>query len=98
MEHSSHVTHSPSNTFRIMIFIDIVPHHTTFTYWVLGRYQAPFGVIAENPQGSIVGFITGIGSAEDAVTIYVWQVGVASNYRRCGIASQLLEELCLSLI
>ena len=44
-------------------------------------------------RDSLVGFVTGYRLPRQPSTLFVWQIGVASNAKRRGIASSLLHQL-----
>lgn len=74
--------------------------HTTFSYWVLGAYEHGLCYIAEDLANGnrIVGMALAVASADDVSRLYLWQIGVAPEYRRSGIGMTLLYALAHSAL
>ena len=66
---------------------------TDYTYWV-ALNQWPQLFFTAKHDGRIVGFIFGLRNAAYPERLFLWQIGVLASYRRNGIASKLITELC----
>lgn len=68
-------------------------HHTDYTYWV-ALDQWPDLFLTAKAESRIVGFAFGIRNASNPERVFLWQIGVLSQYRRNAIATRLVGELC----
>jgi L-2,4-diaminobutyric acid acetyltransferase len=66
--------------------------NSTYAYLLLCEHHADTCVIAE-ADGQIAGAITGYRHPQRADTLFVWQVAVASDFRRQALAARMLEQL-----
>jgi L-2,4-diaminobutyric acid acetyltransferase len=64
--------------------------HTPYAYWVMLRAGGSLSV-ASWRAGQIVGFALGLGLAD--ARVLVWQIGVRSQFRRRGLAQEMLAAL-----
>jgi hypothetical protein len=68
---------------------------SAYLIWMLSRTQAPLCKVATDERGRIVGYVLTIHTADPA-EVFIWQLGLSRD--RGLSASQILEQLCLSLI
>jgi ribosomal protein S18 acetylase RimI-like enzyme len=68
-------------------------HHTDYTYWV-ALNQWPDLFLAAKGDGQVVGFAFGLRNASNPERVFLWQIGVLSQYRRNAIATRLMKEFC----
>ncbi|MBW3599392.1 MAG: diaminobutyrate acetyltransferase [Planctomycetes bacterium] len=80
---------------RLVREIDVLDDNSCYVYLLLCRDFADTCLVAEF-QGALVGFVTGYVPPTRPDSIFVWQVGVAPQARRRGIAQQLLLQLVAS--
>lgn len=66
--------------------------NSTYAYVLLCTHFAETGQVAES-GGRIVGCALGYRLPQDPSTLFLWQIGVAPDARRRGIARQLLSDL-----
>lgn len=66
--------------------------HTSFTYWVTFEYWGHLCRVAL-VGNRVVGYVSAIGSGRVRDVLYVWQVGVAQEFRGQGLAQRLLSEV-----
>jgi diaminobutyrate acetyltransferase len=66
--------------------------HTLYTYWSICRYAADTCLVAER-DGAMVGMVTGFVCAARPITLFIWQLGVARDWRGSGLADRLLDRI-----
>lgn len=64
--------------------------NSSYLYLLLAHYFSKNCLIAKVGD-EIVGFVTSLNIKEDA--LFIWQIGVAKNFQKRGIAIKLLEDL-----
>ncbi|MGK2929573.1 MAG: diaminobutyrate acetyltransferase [Acidimicrobiales bacterium] len=69
--------------------------NSPYAYLLWTEYFRDTTVVAttEHDDSTPVGFVTAFRRPDEPGTVFVWQVGVDSSYRRRGIAGMLLDEL-----
>ncbi len=78
---------------RVRLFVDQckpLDLHTTVTYWTLFNYFSNLCFLMLEEE-KVIGFVSGVKSSLDKEVVYLWQVGVAKNYRGNNYASLLLD-------
>ena len=81
-----------SQIWRLVKDSGVLDANSAYLYLLLCRDFADTCLVAYQGD-SLVGFVTGYRLPRDPSTLFVWQVGVAGNAKRQGIASSLLAEL-----
>jgi L-2,4-diaminobutyric acid acetyltransferase len=66
--------------------------NSTYCYLILCRDFAKTCAVAE-ANGKILGFVTAYLPPDRKDTLFIWQISVNSEYRRQGIATNLIQEL-----
>ena len=67
--------------------------YSSYLYLLLSRYF-PGSCLVALENNNIVGFVTSFTTKN---TLFIWQIGVRKDYKRLGIASQLLHKLIKGL-
>ena len=70
----------------------VLDRNSAYLYLLLCRDFSDTCLVASR-DGNVVGFVTGYRIPSDPEVLFIWQVGVASNAKRQGIALRLLREL-----
>lgn len=65
--------------------------NTAYAYLLLCTHFAQTGVVAEDQDGAFAGFLAGYRVPERPDTCFVWQIGVASHARGCGLGRAMLR-------
>lgn len=77
---------------RFAASLDGLTRHSTYSYWVLCTFAARTCFLAEQ-EGNLVGFATAVLSDTTPRELFLWQVGVAPDWRGKGIAARLLDRV-----
>jgi L-2,4-diaminobutyric acid acetyltransferase len=67
--------------------------NSPYAYLLWSEYFAGTTIVAADDRDAPVGFPMAFLRPDEAETVFVWQVGVAADHRRRGIAGRLLDEL-----
>jgi L-2,4-diaminobutyric acid acetyltransferase len=67
--------------------------NSPYAYLLWSEYFRSTTVVATDDRDAAVGFVMAFLRPDDPDTVFVWQVGVAADHRRRGIAGRLLDEL-----
>ncbi len=67
--------------------------NSAYFYVLFAMDFADTGVVAENDEGDLAGFVVGHRPPARPEAVFVWQIGVAPWMRRQGLAARLLDEL-----
>lgn len=67
--------------------------NSPYAYVLWADHFTATSVVAVADNDEIVGFVNGFHPPNDPSTLFVWQVGVAQQARRQGIAGRMLDEL-----
>lgn len=70
----------------------VLDQNSRYLYLLLCRDFSETSVVAED-AGQLVGFVTGYRLPESPEVLFVWQIGVAAEYRGRGIAKAMLLHL-----
>ena len=62
--------------------------HTPYTYWVASCYYGKSSFILEH-DGEPIGFIMSVDTPD---AVFIWQIGVLSNYRRKNLSCELISK------
>jgi len=71
----------------------ILVGHEPHFYRIIIDYFGDTAFIAEDTDGKIIGFTFGFASQTEPDLFFLWQIGVADDMRRNGLASKLLAHL-----
>ncbi len=80
----------------LVIKTGILDQNSRYLYLLLCRDFSETSVVAED-AGQLVGFVTGYRLPESPEVLFVWQVGVAAEYRGRGVAKAMLLYLLAQL-
>jgi L-2,4-diaminobutyric acid acetyltransferase len=69
--------------------------NSLYYYLLFGKYFAKTSAVARI-NGQMAGFVTGFAAPERPDTLFIWQVGVGSDFRGQGLARQMLLYLIKS--
>lgn len=67
--------------------------NSPYAYVLWGDRFAATSNVAVEPDGEIVGFVTGFRPPDDPAALFVWQIGVVGHSRGRGVARQMLDDL-----
>ena len=67
--------------------------NSPYAYLLWSEYFRDTTVVATDGDDVPVGFVTAFRRPDEHTTVFVWQIGVAADHRRRGIAGSLLDEL-----
>lgn len=67
--------------------------NSPYAYVLWGDLFAESSTVAVTGAGDVVGFVTGFHPPADSATLFVWQIGVATEVRGRGLGAQMLDEL-----
>lgn len=67
--------------------------NSPYAYALWGEYFSETSVVAVDESDRVVGFLTGFRVPASPETIFVWQVAVAADHRRKGLARRMLDEV-----
>jgi len=67
--------------------------NSPYAYLLWSEYFRSTTVVAAGADDAAVGFVMAFLRPDDPETVFVWQIGVAADHRRRGIAGRLLDEL-----
>ncbi|WP_142847459.1 diaminobutyrate acetyltransferase [Telmatospirillum sp. J64-1] len=70
--------------------------NSCYVYLMLARWHAATSIVAEaadDENGPLAGLITAYRLPEQPDHLFVWQVGVAPEYRGIGLAGRMLDSL-----
>ena len=67
--------------------------NSPYAYLLWSEYFRASTVVAADDRDAAVGFVMAFLRPDEPETVFVWQVGVAADHRRRGIAGRLLDEL-----
>jgi L-2,4-diaminobutyric acid acetyltransferase len=82
---------------RVIDESESLDHHTDYTYWVaLNQWPSLFLIAKRNER--IIGFAFGLRNDGNPERLFLWQIGVVSSERRRGIATKLVNELCVRAV
>jgi L-2,4-diaminobutyric acid acetyltransferase len=71
--------------------------HTHFTYWILAKYfRNTCFVIEEGDR--IIAYTGGVRGSVDSENLYLWQIGIAPEYRGKGYFAVLLDKIIISAV
>ncbi len=88
----SATTNDAPKIWRLVHDSGVLDPNSAYLYLLLCRDFADTCLVAYQDD-SLAGFVTGYRLPTDTSVLFVWQVGVAQNAQRQGIASTLLNEL-----
>jgi L-2,4-diaminobutyric acid acetyltransferase len=69
--------------------------NSLYYYLLFGKYFAKTSAVARI-NGQMAGFVTGFAAPEKPDTLFIWQVGVGSDFRGQGLARQMILYLITS--
>ncbi|MDT9685054.1 diaminobutyrate acetyltransferase [Streptomyces sp. TRM76323] len=78
---------------RIARDSDVLDLNSPYSYLLWCRDFADTSVVARDPEGRPVAFVTGYLRPEEPGTLFVWQVAVDAAHRGLGLAAALLDTL-----
>ena len=67
--------------------------NSPYAYLLWSEYFAGTTIVAVDDRDAPVGFVMAFPRPDEPDTVFVWQIGVAADHRRRGIAGRLLDEL-----
>lgn len=67
--------------------------NSPYAYVLWGEYHRDSSVVAVGPDERVIGFVTGFRVPVAPDTVFVWQVAVAGDHRRRGLAGLMLDEV-----
>lgn len=65
--------------------------NSPYAYLLAGHHFADTSVVAETPDGHLVGFVMAYRPSSELTTVFVWQVTVDPSQRGTGIAKRMLH-------
>jgi L-2,4-diaminobutyric acid acetyltransferase len=96
---SPNITIRPSKGGDSLILHELASHgapyllaHTPFTYWVMVFNYADYIFIAHEGEKP-VGFIMAMPSADPAIGLFIWQIGIVPDHRGAGLGGRLIRAL-----
>lgn len=88
----SPATNDAAQIWQLVGQTGVLDRNSAYLYLLLCRDFSDTCLVASR-DGEVVGFVTGYRIPSDPDVLFIWQVGVASNAKRQGIALRLLQEL-----
>jgi len=79
--------------FRLAERSDRLDCNSAYFYLLFASRFAPTSVVAEGPDGALLGFVAGLLWPDDPRCVFVWQVGVDERARGARVASRMLDAL-----
>lgn len=67
--------------------------NSPYAYLLWSEYFRSTTIVAVDDRDAAVGFVMAFLRPDEPSTAFVWQIGVAADHRRRGIAGRLLDEL-----
>jgi L-2,4-diaminobutyric acid acetyltransferase len=67
--------------------------NSPYAYLLWTEYFRSTTIVAADDRDAAVGFVMAFLRPDEPSTVFVWQIGVAADHRRRGIAGRLLDEL-----
>jgi len=67
--------------------------NSPYAYLLWSEYFDRTTIVAADDGDAVVGFVMAFPRPDEPATVFVWQIGVAADHRRLGIAGRLLDEL-----
>lgn len=92
LEFRSPATNDASRIWQLVCESGVLDRNSAYLYLLLCRDFRDTCLVACRGE-DVVGFVSGYRLPHDSSVLFVWQVGVASDQKRQGVASRLLYEL-----
>ena len=66
--------------------------HTAYTYWVMFNYLSEGCFVMEEDEKA-VGYASGVKSSTEEDVFFMWQIGIAEEFRGKGLSQVLIEKI-----